>query len=113
MIVVDGVDQLRGHPDMIARFLHAAFQHIANAEIFGRGLRRHRLAPIVQGRVARDHEQPGVLRQRVDEVVGQSIGEVVLRRIAAQIGKRKHRDRRLVGQRRGCASRGRRLIRRV
>jgi hypothetical protein len=93
-IVIDGVDQLRGHPDAVTRFLHAAFQHVPNAEIFRRRLRRHRRAAIGEGRVARDYEQPRVLRQRVDDVLGQPVGEVVLRRIAAQICERKHGDRR-------------------
>src|SRR6516162_5533973 len=61
MIVVHGIDQLGGHPDMVARFLHTAFQHITDAEIFRRRPWRHRLAAIDLGRVARDDEQPRVL----------------------------------------------------
>jgi hypothetical protein len=113
VVVVDGVDQLRRDTNAIAGFLHAAFQHVADAEILGHRPWGHRLAAIDLGRVARDHEKARVLRQRVEEVVGQSVGQVVLRRIAAQIGERKHGDRGLVGQHRwrsGCASRGRRRM---
>ena len=56
VVVVDGVDQLRRDPDAVTRFLHAAFQHVPHTELFRHRPRRHRLAAINQGRVARDDE---------------------------------------------------------
>ena len=49
--------------------------------------------------MARDHEQPLDAREARDDVLDHPIGEIVLRRIAAHVLKRQHRDGRLFGQR--------------
>jgi hypothetical protein len=47
-----------------------------------------------EGRTSVDHEQTRNPREVRDKVVGYTVAEVVLPRVATQIGKRQHRDRR-------------------
>ena len=46
--------------------------------------------------MARDHKQAGDLGQFGDEVVGQTLGEVIVFRVAADIDEGQHSDRRPV-----------------
>ena len=50
-----------------------------------------------------------IARQRGDDVLDHAVGEIFLLRVAAHIGERQHRDRRLVGQRQRRCERGRLL----
>ena len=52
--------------------------------------------------MTKSHRDP---RKRGDDLLDHAVGEIFLLRIAAQIGKRQYRDRRLVGQREPCLRR--------
>jgi hypothetical protein len=103
-----GIDELRRDPHALARLAHAAFEHVAHAEL-ARGL-LHVDGPafVDKARVARDDEEPAEARQRGDDVLRDAVGEVLLLGLAAQIREGQHRDRGLVGSRRAGAGRFRR-----
>jgi hypothetical protein len=56
-------------------------------------------------RITGDHEQPADPRQRGDDLLDHAVDEIVLLRVAAHIGERQRRDRRLVGKRRRARNR--------
>ena len=82
-----GVDELGVHPHLIAAVLFAALQDVAHAEVFADLLHVHGLALVGEGGAARDHERAADPREARGQPLGEDIGEVILRRIAAQIGK--------------------------
>ena len=92
-----GVDELRvdAHPVLIA--LHRAFEHIANAELLADLLGVDALALEGEGRVAGDDEAALDARKLGREVLGDAVGEIVLRRIAGEIGEGQHDDRKMRG----------------
>jgi hypothetical protein len=94
-----GVDQLGGHPDTLAAAPHAAFDHVAHAELAADLRDVDRRAAKHEGGVAGDDEQQAEARQLGDDVLGDAVGEVVLLRVARHVGEGQHRDRRLVGDR--------------
>jgi hypothetical protein len=56
----------------------------------------NRLAIVGKGRIARDHEQAAIARQRDDDVLDQPIDELLLFGIAAHVLEGQHGDGRLV-----------------
>ena len=88
-----GVDELGVDPRPIAARLHRAFENIAHAQILADRLGVDRLALEGHRRVARDDEGIAEARETGGQSVGQGVDEVVLPRIAAQIGERQHDDR--------------------
>ena len=60
------------------------------------------LALVGEARIAGDHKQPADARERGDDFLDHAVGEIFLLRLAAQIGERQHRDRRLIQGRQGC-----------
>ena len=109
------VDELRvdAHPVLIA--LHRAFEHIAHAKLLADLLGVDALALVGEGGVARDDEAVADAREIGGEVLGDAVGEIVLGRIAGEIGEGQHHDREMrglrrfrAGGRRGCTSRSRR-----
>ena len=98
VLAAPGVDQLAGDAQPPAGRAHAALQHVAHAEVARDLAHVDRAALVGEGRVAGDHEQPAQPGERGDDVLGDAVGEIVLLGIAAEIGERQHRDRRLVGQ---------------
>ena len=96
--VVDVVE-LRRDAHAVAVLAHAAFDHIADAELVGDLLHVDGLALVDKRRVARDHEEPAQLGQRRDDVLADAVGEILLLRIAAHVGEGKHGDGGPVGQR--------------
>ena len=94
-----GLDQLAGDAHPVAGLAHAAFEHVAHAELAADLLDVDGLALVGEGRIARDHEQRLEARQRGDDVLDHAVGEIFLLGIAAHVLERQHRDRRLVGQR--------------
>ena len=94
-----GVDQLSRDANAVPGSPDAAFENVTHAQLAADLLHVHRLAPVGEARVAGDDEDPLDPRQAGDDVVDHAVGEVVLLGIAAQIGERQHRDRRLVRQR--------------
>ena len=93
-----GVDQLTGHPNGVGGLAHAAFENVADPELSGHIAHVDRLALVGKGGVARDHEEPWLMRQAGDDVFGEPVGEILLIGVAAHVLERQHRDRGLVGQ---------------
>ena len=93
------VHELRRDAHAVARTLHAALQDVAHAEVAAHLADLHRPALVGEDRVARDDEEPGHLREPGDQVLGDTVAEVVLRRVLAQVREGQHGDRRPVRQR--------------
>jgi hypothetical protein len=108
MSAAAGVDELGVDPHPIAARLHRAFENIAHAQILADRLGVDRLALEGHGRVARDDESIAEACETGGQSVGQGVDEVILSRIARQIGERQHDDRKprgLGGRARGDACR--------
>ncbi len=93
------VDQLRGHADALLVAPHAAFEDVRHlkgrchaAQIDLAPAERERRSP-------RRHAQAGDLRERVQDLLGQSIGKVLGIVRVTHIDERQHGDR-LLGDRR-------------
>ena len=93
-----GIDQLSGDAHPVRGLAHAAFQHVAHAQLAADLLYVHRAALVGEARIARDHEQPANARQRGDDVLHHAVGEVLLFGVAAQVLEGQDGDRRLVGK---------------
>ena len=89
------IDQLRVDADALARLSDAAFENVGDVEAPAHLLHVGVLALVGEGRIPRDDRQRRDLRQIGDDVLGDAVGEVFLLGIAAHVGERKHRDRRL------------------
>ena len=96
IVTACGVEKLDVHAQPVADLAHAPFGHISNVKLPAGLLGVDRLAPVGEAGMAGDHEQGPEPRQFGDDVLRDPVGKVILRGIAAQIRKRKHRDRRLV-----------------
>ena len=92
VLVVRAVDQLRGDPHAIARFAHAAFEHVRDLEL-PRDLRQVDVLAFERERgVARDHRQRGHLAQVGDDVFADAVGEILLLGVAAHVRERQDGD---------------------
>src|SRR5215831_14909979 len=107
------VHQLPSDAHPLSGLTHAAFEHVAHAEVAPDLLHVNGFALVRKARIARDHEQPWQARNRGSDLLDHAVGEIFLLRVAAHVGKGKDRDRRLVREGRtgshlrGCrASRG-------
>src|SRR6516165_8993255 len=87
------LDQLRGDPHAVPDLAQAAFKHIAYAELAADLLQINRAAFISKGRVAGDDVEPSEPRQPGDDVLDDTVDEILLLGIAAHIGERHHRNR--------------------
>ena len=76
--------------------LHASRQHVADTEHLGHVARLVEAVAKRRRRQPRDHEQVGQPRQVADHVLGDQVAQEVVRRVARQVAKRQHRDRRPV-----------------
>ena len=87
-----GVDELGvdAHPVLIA--LHRAFEHVAHAQLLADRLGVDALALVGEGRVAGDHEAVADAREVGGQVVGDAVGEIILARIAGEIGEGQHHE---------------------
>src|SRR6185312_15997217 len=93
-----GIDQLPGYSDPCSRLADAAFEHITNAQLLADLLDVDRLTFEGKARVARDDEQRLEARQCCDDVLDDSVREVLLLGIARHILERQHRYGGFVGQ---------------
>jgi hypothetical protein len=93
------IDKLGADAQAIAGPPHAAFQDVAYAKLLRDLLHVDRPALVDEGRVPGDDEQPVNARETRYQVLGNSVGDVLLVGAAAQIDERHDRDRRPVGQR--------------
>ena len=92
VVAVRGVDQLGRDANSVPGAPHAAFEHRAHVQRPGDG-------PDVLG-VAAKRERGGPRRdlqilnpgERVDDLLGESIAEVFILRVGAQVGERQHCD---------------------
>src|ERR1700722_14923080 len=101
------VVELHGDTHAVAGLAHAAFDHIANAEVSGDLLHMDGLAFVDERRVPRDHEEPAQFGERGNDILADTVGKILLLRIAAHVGKGKYGDGGPVGQRQ---ARPRRLV---
>ena len=99
-----GVDELGVDPHAIAARLHRAFENIAHAEILADRRGVDRLALEGHGRIARDDESAADTRETGGQFIGQGVDEVVLPRIAREVGEGHDDD----GKTRGLGGRLRR-----
>jgi hypothetical protein len=76
------IDQLPGDAHLVRRLAHAAFQHIAHAELAADLLHVDRAALVGEARITCDHEQPANARQGRDDVLHHAVGEVLLLDVA-------------------------------
>jgi hypothetical protein len=83
-----GVDELGIDPHLIAGGLHRAFQQIAHAQLSAEDFGVDRFSLVGEGRAVRDHEAVAEARDSGGQLVGQGIGEVILRRIARKVSER-------------------------
>ena len=90
MRVGRGVDKLRGDADLVTRPAGAPFQHIAHAQFAANLLRVDRLILIGERSVAGDHKHVRDPREISRQILGDTVGEILLLRIVAEIGKRQH-----------------------
>ena len=70
--------------------LLAALQDVAHAEVPADLLHLHRLALVGKGGTAGDYKRAADSRKARGKPLGEDIGEVILRGIAAQIGEGQH-----------------------
>ena len=85
VMTAGGIDQLGGDPYPVAGPADAAFKHVANAE-FARNLADIDGRTLVgECRIARDHEESAIARQRCDDVLDHAVSEIFLLGIAAHV----------------------------
>jgi len=86
------VDELHRDPHAVAGLAHAAVEHGRHVQL-ARDLRDVVAAVLeLERRCARRHAQPRHLRQHVQQLVGQTLGEVLVVGAGAAIRERQHRD---------------------
>ncbi len=87
------VDELGRDADVVAVLAHAAFDDVADAELFADLLVVDGFLLVDERGIPRDHIEPAQLRQRGDDVLADAFGKIFLLRLAGEIGKRQHRNR--------------------
>ena len=87
------VDELRDDPHTVAGLADAAFDQIADGETAADLLRACGLSLVGEDSVPRHHGQRGEPTQRVDDVLRQSIREILTSRIVALVQERENGDR--------------------
>src|ERR1700687_1423381 len=88
-----GVDQLNVYPHPVAVALHASFERVADTQVPPDLLHVEGLALISKGGVARNDEAALQARQVGGEVFRETVREIVLRRVFAEVVERQHDDR--------------------
>ena len=109
VIAVLGVDELRRHAYAASRAADAAFENVRDAERFRDPADVLFLAAKGEGGRARGDLEAGDVRQQVDDLLGQSVAEVLVVRVAAHVGERQHGDGGSLSGRPGGHLRQRRL----
>jgi len=93
-----GVNQLRGDAHPVPALADRAFEDIADAEFAADLLHVDRLALVGEGRIPGDDEEPANTGEGRNDLLDHPVDEIFLLRVAAHVGERQHRDRRLVGR---------------
>lgn len=87
-----GLNELYVDPHPVSRPLHAAFEYAANVELPSDLLKVGGFAFVGKGGAATDDEGTGNAREVSGQAFGDFIDEIVLLRIAADVGKRQNDD---------------------
>ncbi len=87
------IDQLRGDPQTLALPADAPLQNRGHSQLAAHLPRVHVLALVAEGRAARDHAQLSQLRERCDDLLGDSVAEVLVGGVSAQVEEGEHGDR--------------------
>jgi hypothetical protein len=95
------VDELRADAQPIAAAADAAFEHVPHTELTGDLGDVDGAGPVGKGGVSGDDEQPPDPRQTCDQILGETVDEIVLIAIAAHVLKRQDSDRGTIWQREG------------
>jgi hypothetical protein len=90
------IDQLSRDAHALLVLAHAAFEHITNAKLPTHLFYIDCTVLVAKARIARDHKQPTDATQRRDDVLDDSVREIVLPRVIAHVLERQDGDRRLV-----------------
>ena len=98
------IDQLGGDANAVAPPPHAAFQHIAHAELAADLADIGRLALVLEAGIAGDHEQLAEPRQLRDDVFDDAVGEILLLRIGAKVDEGQNGDGGLVRESEGASA---------
>ena len=88
-----GVDELHVDAHAAAAALDAAFENIADVQLAADLLQVDRLALVGEGGVAPDHERAPNAREVGRQALRHPIDEMLLLRVAADIGERQDDDR--------------------
>src|SRR6516162_8857523 len=91
-------DQLGGDADALARAANAALKHVPYAEFAADPAYVRGLTLVGIARVASDDEDPAVFRQARDDVLGNTVREIFLSRMARHVVESEDGDRWLVRQ---------------
>ena len=93
MIARFGVDELHVDAHAVSAALNAALQHIADVQLAPDLLHVDGLALVGERRVARDHDRASYPREVGREAFRDPVDEMLLLRVAADIGERQDDDR--------------------
>ncbi len=94
VIAIGGVDELGGDADLIASLAHAPLQNRLHVQLLGDCADVLVLALEGKGRSARGDAQARHLGEEIEELLGETVGEVFLLLVRAEVHQREHRDRR-------------------
>ena len=86
------VDQLSGDAHPVAGFAHAAFEHVAHAQLARDLLHVNGLALVGEGGVASDDKEPRRARDCRRDLLDHAIDEILLLGIAGHVLERQHRQ---------------------
>jgi hypothetical protein len=100
MTTIGHVDQLDGHAYSIARLQDAALEHLAHVEQLADFANVPCRILELKARRSGDDSKSGNLSQAVDELLGQSITEVLILRVPAHVDYGQHGHPQVVGGRR-------------
>jgi hypothetical protein len=93
LIAVLDVDQLHVDPEAIAGLAHAALENRGDTQAPSHGADVHSRPTELERRAAGGDAEPIDVGQRVDQLLGEAVTEIVLVAGRAQVGKRQDRDR--------------------
>ncbi len=101
-----GIDQLRRYAQVLIGALDASIDNVMNTQIFAHLPDVRRLALVGKACRARHDQKLGNLRQAVDQLLGNSIGKILLVVGGAQIVEWQNGERRVFGKRHTAARQG-------
>jgi hypothetical protein len=85
--------KLHGNPGTFAGLSQTPVHQIGDTQLAADLFGTRRLALVGESGAARDHRHVGKSAKRRDDIFGEPIGEIVLRRIAREIGERHDHNR--------------------